>query len=156
MKTIIIVYSYHHNNTRKIADSMAIALNAEVKTTSEITPAEAAGYDLIGLGAGIDSGKHYKPMLDFAEAMPKNNGKRTFIFSTAAIAGKEKKKLSDHKALRVILQAKGYIICDEFSCKGYNTNSFLKYIGGMNNGRPNAEDFNAATAFADNLQRGAK
>ena len=155
MKTIVVVHSYHHNSTRKIADAMAAALNAEVKSTSEIAPAEAADCDLIGLGAGIDSGKHYKPLLDFAEALPNANGTKTFLFSTAGIAGKEKKKLSDHTALRVILQSKGYEVLDEFACRGFNTNSFLKHIGGMNKGRPDAEDFDAAAAFADNLKRRA-
>ena len=153
MKAVIVVHSYHHNNTQKIADSMAVALDAEVKATTEITPEEAVGFDLIGLGAGIDSGKHYKPLLDFANMMPKANGQKIFIFSTAGIAGKEKKKLSDHKALRVILQAKGYEILDEFACKGFDTNSILKHIGGINKGRPNEEDINAAIEFVNNLKR---
>ena len=29
---------------------------------------------------------------------------------------------------------------DEFGCTGFNTNRFLKYFGGINKGRPNAED----------------
>ena len=153
MTAIIVVHSYHHNNTQKIASAMATALGAQVKAVSDIAPEAAAGYDLIGLGAGIDSAQHYKPLLDFAGAMPKANGQKAFIFSTAAIAGKEKKKLSDHRALRVTLQAKGYAILGEFACKGFNTNSFLKYIGGMNKNRPNAEDFQAAAEFADNLKR---
>jgi hypothetical protein len=33
-----------------------------------------------------------------------------------------------------------------------NKNSFLKYFGGMNKGRPNADDLNRAREFADNLQ----
>ena len=156
MKTVIVVHSYHHGNTRKIADSMATVLNADVRTTSEISSQETAGFDLIGLGAGIDSGKHYKPLLDFAEAMPKASGQNTFIFSTAGIAGKERKKLSDHKALHLILQAKGYEISGDFNCRGFNTNSFLKHFGGMNKGRPNAEDFEAASEFANNLKRRAK
>ena len=152
MNTIIIVHSYHNGSTRKIADVIGKEMNAEVKTTTAITPEEAAKYEFIGLGAGIDSGHHYSPLLDFAEAMPEASGQKTFLFSTAGIAGKEKKKLSDHKALRVILNRKGYKVLDEFSCKGFNTNSFLKYIGGMNKGRPNAEDFEAAAAFANSMK----
>jgi len=152
MKAIIIVHSYHHGSTQKIADVIGEVLNAEVKTTTGITPDEASRYDVIGLGAGIDSGRHYKPLLYFAGSMPKASGQKTFLFSTAGIAGKEKKKLKDHKALRGILQAKGYVVLDEFACKGFNTNSFLKYIGGMNKGRPNTEDFNEAAGFANNLK----
>lgn len=35
----------------------------------------------------------------------------------------------DRSLLRQKLQSKGYIVEGEFSCKGFNTNSFLKYSG---------------------------
>ncbi len=41
---------------------------------------------------------------------------------------------------------------DEFSCKGFNTNSFLKYFGGINKGRPNEEGIKNAEAFASELK----
>lgn len=49
------------------------------------------------------------------------------------------------------LVSKGYVIVDEFSCKGLNTNSFLKCFGGMNKGRPSDEDLKHAEEFAYNL-----
>jgi flavodoxin len=64
----------------------------------------------------------------------------------------EKKLAKDHLALREKLQSKGYLIVDEFQCKGFNTNSFLKYFGGINKGRPNNEDLNYAEAFAEKLK----
>ncbi len=45
------------------------------------------------------------------------------------------------------------MIVDEFSCKGFNTNSFMKYFGGMNKGRPNADDLKNAEEFAQNLKQ---
>ena len=152
MKSVIAVHSYHHGNTRKIADAIGGELAAEVMTVAEMAKIETAAYDLIGFGAGIDSGRHYEPMLEFAEAMPQATGQKVFIFSTAGIAGKEKKKLSDHNALRDILCGKGYETLGEFACKGFNTNSFLKYLGGMNKGRPNADDISAASGFARELK----
>jgi hypothetical protein len=65
--------------------------------------------------------------------------------------GKEK-VAKDHSTLRKKLQSKGYIIVDEFACKGFNTNSFMKYLGGMNKNRPNAEDLKHAEEFAQNLK----
>jgi len=53
--------------------------------------------------------------------------------------------------LREKLQAKGYMIVDEFNCHGFNTNSFLKYFGGMNKGKPDAEDLEHAEEFAQQL-----
>jgi flavodoxin len=63
------------------------------------------------------------------------------------------KVAKDHLLLREKLQRKGYMIVDEFSCKGFNTNSFMKYFGGMNKGRPNAEDLKHAEEFAQNLKQ---
>ena len=107
-------------------------------------------FKLIGFGAGIDSGKHYKEMIDFIANIEKNEVKDAFIFSTSAIYS-EDKMYKDHSKLRNILRDNGYRIKGEFSCKGYNTNSFLKYIGGMNKGRPNNEDIKMAKEFAKQL-----
>lgn len=70
----------------------------------------------------------------------------------SAIQGELKVK-KDHSLLRKKLTAKGFDIIDEFSCKGYNSNSFLKYIGGMNKGRPNSKDLKHAEEFALGLRR---
>jgi len=147
IKCLVIVYSYHHGNTAKIADAFSDVLHATVKTPEMITLEELQDYDLIGFGAGIDSGRHYKPLLDFADRLPNVNGKTGFIFSTSAIQG-ETKVTKDHSALRQKLMSKGYRVIGEFSCKGFNTNSFLKYFGGMNKDSPNSEDLKNAKEFA--------
>lgn len=150
-KSLIIVYSYHHNNTAKIAHEFSEVLHADVKTPDQVMEEELQAYDLIGFGAGIDSGRHYKPLLDFVDRLPSVTDKAGFIFSTSAVQG-EKKVKKDHALLREKLETKGYNIIDEFSCKGFNTNLFLKYIGGMNKGRPNRADFEDAQAFAQALK----
>jgi flavodoxin len=151
MKCLLIVYSYHHNNTQKIAEAMAKVLGAEIKTPQQSNSEDPQNYDLVGFGAGIDSGKHYKVLLDYADTLPQIGDKDAFIFSTAGVTG-EKKLAKDHIMLREKLEAKGYKIIDEFQCKGFNTNVFLKYIGGMNKGRPNEEDLKHAQEFAQNLK----
>jgi flavodoxin len=151
LKSLIVVYSYHHNNTQKVAEAMANVLDAQVKSPHETGPDEPKQYDLVGFGSGIDSGKHYKELLDFADALPKVSEKKVFIFSTSGITG-EKKLTKYHLALREKLQSKGYLIVSEFQCKGFNTNSFLKYFGGINKGRPNSEDLKDAEAFAEKLK----
>ena len=151
MKSLLVVFSYHHNNTEKIAKVIARVLDAKIKKPQQIDPEELQEYDLIGFGAGIDGGKHYKPVLDLADRIPKVNNKKAFIFSTSALTG-EKKAEKDHSTLREKLQLKGYTIVDEFQCKGFNTNSFMRFFGGMNKGRPNAEDLKNAEEFAQNLE----
>src|SRR3972149_11429505 len=152
MKSLIVVFSYHHKNTQKVAEVMAKVLDAPMKSPQETSSDELKKYDLIGFGAGIDSGKHYKELLDFADALPQVTDEKAFIFSTSGVTG-EKKLVKDHSALRGKLQSKGYLIVDEFQCKGFNTNSFLKYFGGINKGRPNEEDLKHAEEFAQNLKQ---
>jgi flavodoxin len=155
MRALLVVYSYHHMNTEKVAKVFAEVLDAPIKTPQQTDPKEPQEYDLVGFGAGIDSAKHYKPLLDFADMLPEVNNKNAFIFSTAALSS-NKKRGKDHLALREKLESKGYVIVDEFQCKGFNTNSFMKYFGGMNRGRPNAKDLKNAEEFAQKLKQNLK
>ncbi|MGY5862932.1 MAG: flavodoxin family protein [Candidatus Thorarchaeota archaeon] len=152
MKSLVVLFSYHHNNTEKIANVFATVLDAQIKTPQQIRPEDLQEYNLIGFGSGIYGDKHHKSLLDLADKLPQATDKRAFIFSTSAMLGEEK-VAKDHSMLRDKLQSKGYMIVDEFACKGFNTNSFMKYLGGMNKGRPNAEDLKHAEEFAQNLKQ---
>jgi flavodoxin len=151
MKSLLVVYSYHHMNTEKVAKVFAQILGAPIKTPQQTDPQEIQQYDLVGFGAGIDNGKHYQPVLDFADKLPQTDNKKVFIFSTAALTG-NKKRGKDHSELREKLESNGYIVVDEFQCKGFNTNSFMRFLGGMNRGRPNSKDLKDAETFALNLK----
>ena len=93
-----------------------------------------------------------KSILDLADKMPHITNKKALIFSTSALTG-EDKIATDYSSPKEKLQSKGYMIVDEFQCKGFNTNSFMKFFGGMNKGRPIAEDLKHAEEFAQNLQK---
>lgn len=147
MKSLIVLHSYHHLNTRKVAEAIAKEIGADIMVPSETRGDELPDCGLIGFGSGIDSGRHYKELLDLADTLPPVEGRKCFIFSTSAIQGKEK-VAKDHACLRKILQSKGYEIIGEFSCKGFNTNHFLKYFGGMNRQHPDDEDIRNAVKFA--------
>ena len=152
MKSLLVLFSYHHKNTEKIANVFAKVLDAQIKTPEQIKAEELQEYCLTGFGSGIYGGKHHKLLLDLADTLPHVPNRKAFIFSTAALTGKAK-VAKDHSLLREKLQSKGYVILDDFQCKGFNTNSFLKYFGGMNKGRPNAEDLKHAEEFAQNLKQ---
>ena len=159
-KTLLVLFSYHHKNTEKIAKVFAHVLDAPIKTPQEVNPKDLDTYDLVGFGSGIDSGKHYKPLLDLAGKLPVVRNRRAFIFSTCGApfslfgkAGIHAEVLKNHTALRTILQSKGYLVIDEFGCAGFNTNSFLRFFGGINKDRPNAEDLKQAEEFAQNLKQ---
>ena len=162
LKSLMVVFSYHHKNTQKVAEVMAKVLDAQVKSPQQTALEELSQYDLVGFGSGIDSGKHYKELLDFAHNLPQVTNKKAFVFSTCGAPMKfmeldraefTRYVAKNHSSLRKKLQSKGYMIIDEFSCAGFNTNSFNKLFGGINKGRPNAEDLKQAEEFAQNLKQ---
>jgi flavodoxin len=113
---------------------------------------ELQEYDLIGFGSGIYGAKHHEDLLDLADRLPQVTDRKAFIFSTSTFPW-EHEVAKNHSTLKEKLQSKGYRIVDEFNCPGFNTNSFIKNIGGLNKGRPNAEDLKDAEEFAQNLKK---
>jgi flavodoxin len=149
MKSMVIVYSYHHNNTKKIADVIAKVLDAQIKTPKQTKPEELLEYDLVGFGSGNYFGKHHEDLFDLAEKLPQVADKKAFIFSTS---GGTRKVAEAHLPLREKLESKGYRIVGEFNCAGFDTYGGLRLIGGVNKGRPNDEDLKHAEEFAQNLK----
>jgi len=155
VRSLVVVFSYHHKNTEKIANVVANVLGAPVKTPLQVRPEEIAEYDLVGFGSGIYSATFDASLLGLADRLPHVSNKKAFLFSTygapAFIANREFIE-KNHEQIREKLQAKGYTVIGEFGCAGWNTNSFLKFFGGLNKGRPNAGDLKNAEAFARDLQ----
>lgn len=152
MKSLIVVISIHHNNTLKIGNVIAKTLDAQIKKPQEVNPDKIQEYDLVGFGSGIYDYTTHKALSNLADKLPNVNNKKAFIFSTGGLSSKRKAR-KDHSKLREKLESKGYKIVDEFQCKGFNTNSFLKYFGGINKGRPNEEDLKNAEDFAEKLMQ---
>jgi len=119
MKSLLVLFSYHHNNTEKIANVFAKVLDAEIKTPQQTDPEELQEYSLVGFGSGIYDEKHQKSLLDLADKLPQVTDGKAFIFSTSSNLEPLSK---NHSALREKLQSKGYTIVDEFTCAGFNTN----------------------------------
>ena len=159
MKSLIVVFSYHHMNTQKVADVFAKVLDAQIKTPQQISPEELQQFDLVGFGSGIYASKNDQSLLDFVDKLRQVTYKKAFLFSTSGmpigISGQnrlEEYTSKCHTTLREKLQSKGYTVVDEFSCAGFNTNKFLKWFGGINKGRPNTEDLKHAEVFAEKLK----
>jgi len=159
LRSLVVVFSYHHNNTEKIANACANVLGAKVKTPQQVTPEEIAEYDLVGFGSGIYSATFDPSVLDLADRLQNAAGKKAFLFSTygapAFVANREFIE-KNHRQIREKLQAKGYTVIGEFGCAGWNTNSFLRFFGGLNKGRPDAEDLRNAEEFARSVKGKAR
>jgi flavodoxin len=147
MKTLIIYTSVHHQNTEKVAKVIAEELAADLVHVDQAQSRPLAEYDLIGFGSGIYFMKHHKTLLQFVETLPAFTGRRAFIFSTSGEGG-----IGKHTALKEKLVNRGFSIVDEFSCKGWDTFGPMKLFGGINKGRPNAEDLAGARVFARGLK----
>jgi len=146
MKTLIVYTSVHHQNTEKVAEVMAEEIKADLIPTEKVQPETIATYDLIGFGSGIYFGKHHKTLLRFVESLPPVSQKTAFVFSTCG-DGK-----MHHTALKEKLVNRGFVIVDEFCCRGWDTVGPLKLFGGINKGRPDEKDLAAARAFAQGLK----
>lgn len=99
MKSLLVLFSYHHNNTEKIANVFARVLDAQLKTPQQVNSEELLEYDLVGFGSGIYGEKHHESVLNHVDKLPQVTTKNAFIFSTSALTG-EDKAAKDHSMLR--------------------------------------------------------
>ncbi len=163
MRSLLVLHSYHHNNTEKIARVFAEVLGAQIKTPGQVDPGELSAFDLVGFGSGIYGDQHHPALLGLADRLPRVADGEAFIFSTSGMGG-EAKIHRDHSPLRERLESRGYTVIDEFNCPGYDTNTsfdsgillaavsaVVRLIGGINKGRPNQEDLKQAETFAQSL-----
>jgi flavodoxin len=85
------------------------------------------------------------------DRLPVLINKKAFIFSTSGL--KKIPLVHDFdKPLRKKLEGKGFDIVSGFSCRGLDTYRATKLVGGINKGRPNAEDLRKAEEFARGLK----
>jgi flavodoxin len=154
MKALIIYISVHHGNTEKVAKVIANILDAALLEVKQADASMLEQYDLIGFSSGIYFGKHHESLLDFVDKLPMLRNKKAFIFSTSGL----RKIPFFHdfdKPLKKKLQRKGFDIISEFSCRGLDTYRATKLVGGINRGRPNAEDLKQAEDFAKKILKTA-
>ena len=139
MKTIILYYSNHHGNTKKLVD----AIQASDVTTAG--PKDLSGYDLIGVASGIYAGNFGKPLLNYmSENLPA--GKKVFILFTSAM-----NKASLSSSAKKVIEEKKCQAVGQYSCPGYNTFGPFKLIGGTAKGHPTKEELDAAVEFYKGL-----
>jgi flavodoxin len=151
VKALIIYESYHHGNTKKVAEAMAGALNAKLVTAKEADVNALAEYDLIGFGSGIYKGKFDVSLLALIDRLPSMN-KDVFLFYTCGLESgdiffKYTKDAGDK------LAAKGFRVIGKFSCPGWDTIPAVAWFGGIKKGRPSEADLAKAKIFAKKLTR---
>jgi len=79
VKSLLVVFSYHHGNTNKIAEVFARVLDAQIKNAQQVAPEELLDYGLIGFGSGIYDETHHESLFDLVDRIPQVAGKKAFI-----------------------------------------------------------------------------
>ncbi|MFB7617920.1 flavodoxin family protein [Kitasatospora sp. NPDC056181] len=149
MKTVIVCASVSHGNTRRIAAGMAQVLGAKVVSPEQADLAELADADLVGFGSGVFYGRLHPRLTDLVKALPPRRG-RAFVFATSGLP--EIPPAPFTRPLVRLLEGKGFQVEGSFSCRGFDTWTPFKLVGGINKQRPNIEDLAAAQAFAGRLR----
>jgi len=150
MKSLIVCASKSHGNTRRVADRMAEVLGAEVVDPESVDPAKLREYDLVGFGSGIYFNAVHSRLRRLIRRLPHVDGGRAFTFFTSG--GPELPLVGYSRPIRHQLASTGFDVLDSFSCRGLDTVGPLRFIGGVNKGRPNDRDLDRAAAFALRLR----
>ncbi|MDY6324974.1 MAG: flavodoxin domain-containing protein [Catonella sp.] len=144
-KTVILYYSKHHGNTKKLVDAIAKSDDIDLIDVTETTSADLSGYDKIGIASGIYAGQFPKPMVKFVESnLPE--GKPVFIIITSA-SGSE----GYFNSMIKKVEGKGCKIIGKYSARGYCTWGPFKIVGGVSKERPTEEEISGAVDFYKKL-----
>lgn len=145
MKTAILYYSKHHENTKKLLDAIAAKHDVTLIDITKDPSTDLSAYDCIGFASGIYYSKFQKELLAYAEKyMP--DGKKTFFICTYGV-----KKNGYTKAITETVQKHHAEILGEFGCLGFNTFGPFKLIGGIAKGHPDNTDLAQALSFYEKL-----
>ena len=146
MKTAIVFYSEHHQNTKKLA--AAIKAEDPDVTLIDIAAGQTADlneYDRIGVASGIYYAKFAKPLMEYLKArLPEN--KQVFALYTCG-----QNRPSHTKAVKALVQEKNGTYLGEYGCLGFDTFGPFKLIGGLKKGHPTPEEIRDAVDFYQSL-----
>ena len=145
MKTVIVYYSQHHGNTKKLLDAIAATENVTLIDVTAQPTADLSSYDRIGFASGIYYSSFAKQIVTFAsEHLPENNNV-FYIYTHGAPKG------DFLKAMREIADKKHCKELGEYRCQGYDTFGPFKLVGGIAKGHPTEEEITAVVEWYTNL-----
>lgn len=146
MNTIIIYYSKHHGNTKKILDAIKdIDKEVELYDVTSKEEIDLNKYERIGLASGMYFGKVSTQLVDYVNKyLPE--GKNIFFITThgAPLIG------GTLTNIKKTLKEKHSNVIGSFHSRGYDTYVFKKR-GGIAKGHPNDKDIAKAIKFYKSL-----
>lgn len=148
MKTAIIYYSKHHENTKKLLDAIKKSASDDITLFNILDgmPEKLDDYDMIGYASGIYYSKFNKKLLSFAKNHTPTGKKVFFIYTYGA------EKQGYTHAVREAVFDKKVTILGEYGCLGFNTFGPFKLIGGIAKNHPDSADIENAILFYKSLK----
>lgn len=145
MKTVIVYYSRHHGNTKKLLDAIAAQEEVTLIDVLEGRETDLTGYDRIGFASGIYYGTFAKQIIEFAgEKLPEEKDV-FYLYTHGAPSG------NFLRDMRRIAQSRRCRELGEYHCQGFDTFGPFKLVGGIAKGHPTQEEIAAAAAFYQSL-----
>ena len=142
MKTVIVYYSEHHGNTKKLLDAIAAADSSVVLIDVTKQPdADLSIFDRIGFASGIYFSSFAKQIISFADAHLPENKDVFYIYTHGAPKG------GFLKGIREIVAKKNCREIGKYHCLGYDTFGPFKLVGGIAKGHPTEKEIEAAVRF---------
>jgi len=145
-QAILFCYSYHHNNTRKVADAIAARLPVRVVSVPVREEVNLSDYDLVGFASGVYMSAFGKPVNTLIDTMEGLSGKSCFTLYTCGAP-----KGEYDAGVQAKLKAKGALIAGGWHCRGFDTVGPFKLVGGIAKDHPNEEDLENAVRFVGAL-----
>ena len=146
-KTLIVCFSTHHGNTRKVVDALVAEHEeitvVDIRDADQVNPSD---YSLIGLASGIYYGHFGKPLISWAETLPAGSP----VFTLYTYGAKRDGYVND---INEVLRKRNCRIAGSFGCPGYDTFGPFRLIGGIAKGHPTPTDIRQASSFYEHLKK---
>jgi len=140
MKAVIVYYSQHHGNTKKLLDAIKELYDVKLINAVECKEEDLSDYDVIGFASGTYFGRFSEKVMEFA----RNNlpsKKQVFLINTYGVKGNYTKEIEQ------IITEKSCRLIGTYGCRGFDTFGPFKLIGGIAKGHPNESDVKGAIEF---------
>ncbi len=147
MKTIIIYYSVHHGNIKKLTEGLSKHFNYDVIPIGNVSNIDLNDYTKVIIASGVYALSMPKELIGYIkENKEELKQKRIGLILTSGIMSERFMKSAES-----VFEQAGIKVNAKFHCKGYDTFGPLSLIKGINKGRPNEEDIKKAIEVFDNF-----
>ena len=150
VKTVIVYYSQHHGNTKKLVDAIAAQSDVTLIDAAENQCVDLTAFDCIGFASGAYFSSFAKQLLVFAETnLPEK--KNVFFLNTCGVQSG-----LYFDAIGKITEAKQCHRLGAYQCLGFDTFGPFKLVGGIAKGHPNGKEIAAAVEFYQTILKNSE